>query len=236
MHRKPRRQRLLATLEPRGRLGGIDVIADLLARTLDATSLAPGQWVVDVGDGRTVRAVLERDRVTFHGALDPTRFRDEEHGGWQDDPHVNDALVAAVEELARPLQRATRWALLFESGDAIVADERCPGCATLCFVWERACPACGSELGGADDEEPPRDDDDELARQLVDALLAAGYLELDGRHRNALESAIAAAFANLGGATSTVARTLLEHPAVVDLYCDDEELDRMIEALFPSDP
>jgi hypothetical protein len=229
---KRRRAKSLGTLHPRdgGVATGPHDLSALVSKLPGVQLFGPNTWVFDTGEGRNVRIVVAHSRVEFDGVFDPRRFYDEEHGTWEDDDAANAPLFDAVEELARPIQRVTRWPLTLSQGDEIEADEPCPKCKALCFEWEDMCPSCGADIMIATSVGPSLDDDDELARRVLSVLIEAGHIEIDGARRRSIESVLAATFGNFGGAATLISKNLIEHPAVEELYCDEAVLEEVIEA------
>jgi hypothetical protein len=205
-------------------------LAAMVEALPDVTAVAKHTWVFDAGDGRNVRIVLRGGRIEFFGVLDPTRRSDEEHGGWYDDEQANDALHEAIEALAVPIQARTRWALdHVKLGYADEPHESCPECDADCFEWEAQCAACGCDLGRT--ITAPPDEDDRIARAIVDELLRRGHIELRAGGRRAVEVGIAAALGNFGGSISWLSRCLLDDAAVIELYCDEDELASVVTSV-----
>ena len=196
-------------------------LPSLLASTEGVAPLGEDRWVCDVGEGRNVEILVAEGGLVFRGARDPRRVLDAEHGGWLEDDDVDAPMYEAIESLARPLQRVTRWTLVLGGGDDEVApDVTCGRCGHACFEWELTCPRCGVDVDPVP-VKPPPDDDDRIAKRFLDALLRGGHVEIDPRRRSAILSVLAATFAR-SAPPEQLMSDLVDHTGVLEVYCDDE--------------
>lgn len=242
------RPETLAELHPGGRPGGAaPALAELvallerdhgaraLARAADAVELA-----IDDGEGRNLRVALRADGATLVGALEDTRIRDEEHGGWFDDEHINDDFLALAERVADALQDATGWEIRSEHLSEREPDGACDLCGATLYVDDDECRACRA----------PRDEDARAAlvharraAAFVAALLGEGLIELaDPRGEAWVAQRVARRFGNGGEACSPAALLAMfeRADAVAEVYAEEGQvaalLDRTREAGSPTGP
>lgn len=129
--------------------------AQRIAARADARRPSPNVLVLDAGDGRNLRVELAPDVVRFFAVTLETRFHDEEHDRWEDDPGANSAIDDLVWEVGRPLVLSLRWGLFTKRGAVEYLPEHlCTQCGTGAFDDEEMCPRCGAPL----DEDIVHDD------------------------------------------------------------------------------
>lgn len=224
--RRPKRPAHVATLRRAAGQDACDAhaLCELVAAAPDARALGDARFAFDTADGRNLIVEVADDALRFLGTLEPKRRRDEEHGGWEDDPHANDVLEELAATLARPVQARTRWTLELALSHGRVAPEMpCSACGNACFTWETTCVRCGAgvwrSVGAV-----PVDAGRRAARVVVDRLLAVRAIALAPGHARAdLEERLAAELAR-SVHVERIHAMLMSDPAIDEVFCDVEEL------------